>query len=180
MMKANKVAVHAERETVYARDINLVRSLEGNVPAPLFGEEEVELPEASIRQLGLRAGIRRYGECCTNAYRNFVVDTLNKYLYDIVLCALHHKIQTLNTKLLVEVLSVHGFCVTVTPHRRKGTKKGKSSSRKTSEESSVENEEALEDGEVDNELEQAIEEALAGDAEEALEGLSDIAEENEN
>ena len=166
MMKANKIALHSERETVYAKDILLVRSLEGNVPAPLFGEEEVELPEASIRQLALRAGIRRYGECCTVAYRNFIVDTLNKYLYDMVLCANHNKVQTLNTKLFVEVLSIHGICATVTPHRRKGVRKGKK--LRTASQGSEEVESI-----VGDELEKEIEASLAKDVAE----LSDIGEE---
>jgi histone H3/H4 len=131
MQRANKLASHSSRETVYSRDIELACSLFGEH----LTEQDVKtnIPEASLRQLALRAGIQRYGDCSTNSYRNYLVYILKKYLQDIVLCAKHHKLQTLNTKLLLEGMSIHNIHPTIIHHKRKIAKTEQVNKEETTE-----------------------------------------------
>lgn len=128
MTQANRLAQHAGRETVYSRDIELVCELSGQAIKPHSLTSTI--PEAAIRQMALRAGIQRFGDCCTQTYRNYLVNILTSYMYEIVLCARHHKIQTFNTKILLEVMSMRGLYPTIIAHKRKVGKTG--ASRKTS------------------------------------------------
>jgi histone H3/H4 len=146
MTRANSIAVHAGRETVYARDIELVCTLIGESLVSM--DDGMDIPEASLRHLALRAGIKRYGDCCTEAYRRYLCTVLTTYLKDGVFCALHHGLQTLSTKTLQEVMYMNGLYPTIIPHKRKT--RGRSISQTTSQA------ESLEDGAV-------REEGLAGE-----------------
>jgi histone H3/H4 len=135
MRRANRLAIHADRETVYARDVELACELAG---VPLHERScNSNIPEAALRQMALRAGIQRFGDCTTEAYRNYLVETLDSYLRDIVLCARHHKVQTLNTKVLLEAMGMRGVHPSITPHKRKTGKRGASrqNSKATEDES---------------------------------------------
>jgi histone H3 len=138
MRSANLLAVHASRETVYSRDVELACELTGE---PIREQNFTSnIPEAALRQMALRAGVKRFGDCSTHAYRNYFVSILNLYLRDIVLCAQHHKIQTLNTKVLLEAMGMRGIYPSITPHKRKT---GKKSISRTN--SKVVNEESIAD-----------------------------------
>lgn len=128
MTQANRVAQHSGRETVYSRDIELVCELTGENLRNYNLESNI--PEAALRQMALRAGIQRFGDCSTDTYKRYMVTMLHNYLRDIVFCAHHHKMQTLNTKLLLETMGMKGFYPTITAHKRKVGKN--SASRKTS------------------------------------------------
>jgi len=143
MRRANRMAVHANRETVYARDVELVCEMTGeNYPATTC---ETNIPEAALRQMALRAGIQRFGDCSTEAYRSYMIGLLNSYLYDIFLCARHHKVQTLNTKVFLEAMGMRGVHPSIVAHKRKTVKKGLSrqNSKTTDTESTVDDEEEL-------------------------------------
>jgi histone H3/H4 len=119
MVNANKIALHSGRETVYARDIELARTLSGELEQEIV-PHETHIPEASLRQLALRAGIRRFGDCSTDAYRNYIVQTLDVYLRNIVMCADHHGLQTLNSKLLLETMEMFNLYPSATAKKRRG------------------------------------------------------------
>lgn len=134
MRRANRLAVHAGRETVYSRDVELVCELAGE---PISGYNYTSnIPEAALRQMALRAGIQRFGDCSTQSYRNYLVNSLASYLREIILCAHHHKIQTLNTKVLLEAMGMRGIHPSITPRKRKSSKR--SSSRANSNATSAE------------------------------------------
>jgi histone H3/H4 len=138
MRRANRLAVHAGRETVYARDVELACELAEEKLSQTNYDSNI--PEAALRQMALRAGIQRFGDCSTESYRNYLVATLNSYLKDIVLCARHHKVQTLNTKTLLEALGMRGVYPSITARKRKVGKRSASraNSNATEEESTVE------------------------------------------
>jgi histone H2A len=157
MSKANSVAIHAGRETVYGRDIELVCSLNGETLEST--NDGSDIPEASLRHLALRAGVKRYGDCSTEMYRKYLCGILETYLKDGVFCALHHKLQTLNTKTLLEVMYMNGLYPTIVSHKRRARAgASRSSSRSTSQA------ESLEDGNEDKQNEK--EEAALSDIEE--------------
>lgn len=127
MKQSNSVATHAGRETVYARDVKLVCDLFGFHLSDTLPSYQTNIPEAALRQMALRAGIKRFGECSCDSYRTYMIQILENQLCDIVACAVHHKIQTLNTKLLLEAMSMKKIFPTITPHKRKvGGRKGAS------------------------------------------------------
>lgn len=125
MKSSNRLASHANRETVYSRDITLAGELTG-----LFirkNEVDTLIPEATLRHLALRAGIQRYGDCCTDTYRDYIFTFLSSCLRDIVMCSEHHKVQTLNTKIFLEAMNMKGIYPTITPKKRKAIKKEETS-----------------------------------------------------
>jgi histone H3 len=137
MQTANRLAVHGKRETVYARDVLLARSLV--VPDLAEGDVsfDAKFPDAALRKLARRAGIKRYGDDSGEAYSYFLYDLLYSYLHDMTVCATHHNVMTLNCKLLVEALAMRGLHPAVTPGRRKTKKAGAgSASRRSSTASS--------------------------------------------
>lgn len=170
MTQANRVATHASRETVYARDVELVCNLVHEPPFLGKGLEantcESNIPEAALRQMALRAGVRRFGDCSTDAYRGYMVQLLTYYLRMVCMCATHHKMQTLNTKLFVEAMSILNLHPSIVAHKRK-VGKGKSSSRSGSKASVVD-----ENGEDANEEvakeENEMDEPVLSDVEEAV------------
>lgn len=122
MRNSNKIANHSERETVYAKDINLVLSLDRmSLSDQKFNSN---IPEASLRQMALRAGIRRYGECCSVVYRQFLSCLLYKLLDQILICQSYHKLHTLTAKVLIECLRMNGVNPSITYQKRKTYKKG--------------------------------------------------------
>lgn len=138
MSQANTVASHAGRETVYSRDVALVAQLLNENQYLVDFQTETVIPEASLRHLALRAGVMRYGECCTAAFRNYTSGLLNSYLRDIVHCAQHHGVITLGTKLMLEGLGMRGLHPTIVAHRRRATRQGNSASRTASQAQSAE------------------------------------------
>ncbi len=162
MNQANQIAVHSGRETVYSRDIQLICNLLGQPQTE--HTYETNIPEAALRQMALRAGVRRFGDCSTQAYRNYMVNLLHTYLRIVLFCATHHKIQTLNTKLFLEAMTVLGLHPSIVPHKRK-VAKTKGSSKTTSTEESV----ADEADEVEDAQAEEAEEPVLSDVEEAEE-----------
>lgn len=151
MRNANKIALHAGRETVYARDVELARSL---VEPDLQVAEKcnANIPEAAIRKMALRAGIKRYGDDGTDAYRSLFLSFLATYLYDITVCATLYKVQTLNSKLMIEALNLRNLYPSIVSKKRRGRKAG--STRSTSTAESVAESEAVSD--VENEESEAL------------------------
>jgi histone H3 len=135
---ANTIAIHAGRETLYARDLVLARTFMEPLLRASTRTYESNVPEAALRKMSLRAGVKRYGDDSTVECKNLLVQLLEHYLHDVIVCAQLHGAQTMNTKLMVEALSMRGVHLSITPHRRKVGKKGSSSSRTTSTESVAE------------------------------------------
>lgn len=121
MQKSNKLAIHSGRETVYARDVVFVRELFDHSKS--VNQYESNIPEAPIRQLSLRAGIQRFGDCSADEYRSYIISLLETICYSSSLCASHHKIQTLNVQLLIEGLNMQGYFPAIVPSKRKISKK---------------------------------------------------------
>lgn len=122
MKRANTVATHVGRETVYDTDIQLVCSLDGELCSTSLTLENT-IPDASLRQLALRSGIKRYGESCTNVYKGYALSLLHTCLSETVLCATHHGVQTMNAQLLLESLGMRGVYPAIVSHKRKSTKR---------------------------------------------------------
>lgn len=133
MKKANLVAIQCDRETVYLRDVKLARDLSEPTLKYSGNDLRSEIPEAPLKRMSLRAGIKRYGDDSTQAYCDLLVDFLTSYLYDIIVCAEHHRVQTLNTKLMLEALSMRGLFPSITAHKRRVRKKGNDTTRSQTE-----------------------------------------------
>ena len=126
MKRANLLSAHANRETVFEKDIVLACELNGEsykIPVPI----ESYIPGAALRKMALRAGIKRFGDGSSVAYRNYIVGLLRSCLTDITLCAYHHKVQTLNTRIFSESMAMRGVFPSIIPRKRKVGRKGSSS-----------------------------------------------------
>jgi len=155
MRQANRVALHANRETVYARDVKLTRDLIEPELRTSSVSYQSNIPEAALRKMALRAGIKRYGDDSTQAYRDLLVEFLENYMRDIVVCAQLHKVQTLNTKLLLEALGMRGLYPSITAHKRRTHKKG-AGSRSTSQAESLATSEAGDVSDVEKDETEAL------------------------
>ena len=124
MKLSNRLSSHANRETVYSRDITLASELSG---LAITKNTVDKIPEATLRHLALRAGIQRYGDCCTETYRDYIFTFLSSCLRDIVLCSEHHKVQTLNTNIFLEAMNIKGIYPTIVSKKRKAIKKDETS-----------------------------------------------------
>lgn len=126
MKRANLLSAHANRETVFEKDIVLACELNGeSYKNPVTIESYI--PGAALRKMALRAGIKRFGDGSSDAYRNYIVGLLKSCLTDITLCAYHHKVQTLNTRIFSEAMAMRGIFPSIIPRKRKVGKKGSSS-----------------------------------------------------
>jgi histone H3/H4 len=114
MKNANTLALHAGRETVYERDVSLASTRN-------YDKHTVntKIPEAALRHMALRAGIKRFGECSAEAYRNYMIDLLKDLLESIHICANYHDVKTINRKILLEVLQMRGIHLSIIPKGRK-------------------------------------------------------------
>lgn len=127
-----KLSSHAGRETLFGKDISLTRCLsdftyvynsvvsdeEKSYTAEKLGEE---IPEACLRHIALRAGVKRYGECCTLELRNYILSLLEYFVRDVVFSVGYYKVQTLNSKMLIEALRLKGIHLSVLYKKRKAT-----------------------------------------------------------
>lgn len=138
MRNANRIAIHANRETVYARDVQLARDLVEPELRVSDIQYESDIPEAALRKMALRAGIKRFGDDSTQAYRSLLTEFLENYIRDIVICANLHKVQTLNTKLMLEALGLRNLHPSITAHKRRLRKKGTGSRSESVAESETE------------------------------------------
>jgi len=148
MKCANRLALHTGRETVYACDVTLAQ--EFMEPLLVTSKEPTDntvIPEAALRKLALRAGIKRYGDDSTETYTRLVVDFVGNYVRDIILCAELHQVQTLTVKLMIESLGMRGLHPATIPRTRKMSKKT-NSSRSTSVAVTDNNVSDVEDGEL--------------------------------
>jgi histone H3/H4 len=126
MKRANLLSAHANRETVFEKDITLACEL--NDESYKVPTVESYIPGAALRKMALRAGIKRFGDGSSDAYRNYIVGLLKSCLTDITLCAYHHKVQTLNTKIFSEAMAMRGIFPSIIPRKRKVGRKGTSNS----------------------------------------------------
>lgn len=146
--ETNRIAIHAGRETVYQRDFDLYCSLSNNTYEVL--ETENGLPDATMRLLALRGGIRRTGECLNNAIKNYVKYIVQKYMRSILLCTKHHEVQTITSKLMLEALNMKGIYPAIAPYHRHVASKtsGESSDPATTTEDSKHDEAEMEEPEL--------------------------------
>lgn len=103
---ANSLAIHASRETVQPSDIKLYAELLGH--APLEGEAPDSIPVAAINKMSYRAGIKRLSLEAKKVCQNFICNIVKRYISFIVVCTLHNRRRTVNTKFLLEGLRMCG------------------------------------------------------------------------
>lgn len=118
---ANRVVIHNLRETLSGKDINLVLALRGVEYDDV--KCEVELPEAGLRKLSHRGGVKRLAADGVTTMRTFAVHTISRYLRNICFCLEHHNGKTVNTKMMIEGLALTGVHVASVPHKRRVGKK---------------------------------------------------------
>lgn len=121
------IAVHSNRETVYPADINLVLQLQ-NFQTRKF-ELQAHVPIASLRKLALRAGVKRISNETVEHVEQYLFNVVSYYLRSVLICAEHSKRQTVNTRILLESLSLQGVSLATVPEkrrRRRETGKGES------------------------------------------------------
>lgn len=127
LQTTNKIAIHSMRETVYDRDVQLAWDLIAtNTTRDVDLVVDVYYPAAALRKLSRRAGIKRFSDSSLVTSSAFITQLLTSYLHDMIICAEHHGVSTLNEKLFVEALDMRGLHPALTPAKRKSTKKGTS------------------------------------------------------
>lgn len=151
MRCANKVTLHASRETVYAEDVTLTRELVE--PNLVVHEFTSSIPQAALRKMALRAGIKRYGDDSTVVYSTLVHSYVYSVMRDVVVCARLHKVQTLNTKLLLESLEMRGVHLSINAQKRRVTNRKNTDSTETESEAN-----SVEESDV-SDVEEDVEEA---------------------
>lgn len=109
MRQANKIANHSGRETVYERDISLALELK-EIKIGTY-EPQTHIPEAAIRHMALRAGIKRFGDDGICIYRNYMIYILKELLMQIQIYTLHHNLKTINRKILLQVLQMKNIYI---------------------------------------------------------------------
>jgi histone H2A len=117
MKKANMISLHTGRETVYDRDVLLALSLNKEK----YDKQVINthIPEAALRHMALRAGIKRFGECSKDVYRNYMVCIMKDFLKHIKLCTDYHGLKTVNRKVLLEVLDMRNIHLSIISKSRK-------------------------------------------------------------
>lgn len=167
------LALHSGRETVYGKDLTLLCSFRNETILDSSSSEN-PVPEAALRKLAQRAGIKRYGEDCTKICRDFIYTRLNTYLKDMFICAQVHDVQTLSVKIFLESLSMKGINPSIVHHKRGvGKKKAVSTDLSATPSRTV----SMPD--VDTDISD-VEENLEDNLEENLEDSLEAATQNEN
>lgn len=172
---ANELTIHAKRETVQPTDIDFVVNML-NLPNCVVNVDDIQdlennhfIPSASISKLGYRAGIKRMGLTSKNRIQAFIRSVIKHYLYYVLISVEHNRRKTINTKFLIEAVSMTGRNIATVPEKRKTTRKRVENTEGAVEESvavveneASEEEEQYEEEKDDLELE---EEDEAGNAE---------------
>lgn len=117
MSISNKIAIHNNRETVYAKDVDFSQTLIDQSIQDIKLNNNI--PLASIKQLALRAGIRRIGDDSIDRFRKYIYTISKECISRVLLCSKYHKSQTLNLSMLVEILNINHIHIAVLPQRRK-------------------------------------------------------------
>ena len=119
---ANDLCCHANRETVQVADIDLAVALR-HLPTSSL-EPENEVPTAAVNKLAYRAGIKRIGTDAKDRTQAYIVAVMEHYMTYVLLCAQHNRRQTINTKFLLEGLTMCGVCLATIPEKRRIAKVG--------------------------------------------------------
>ena len=141
---ANRLCFHANRETIHKTDVDLAVSL---LQFPNSNSDlDTELvPTAAITKFSYRAGVKRMGDEAKTSVKRCLLNAISYYLRFVILSAEHNDRQTVNTKFLLEGLTLAGLNVTTVPEKRKnGVRKSGVTGGSVS---SVENEKEKENGE---------------------------------
>lgn len=163
--KAVRLTTFAKRDTTYVQDVKLAQEL-SNDSTDSQRVYITALPEANIRRIVLRGGIKRIGEGTLDAFRTYINDLLEKLLFRVVQCALHKNVHTLSCEIFERTFQLQDQYVSVLIGNRKKR---------------VEKEEKDEDKETEDMANEkkALVERLEMYRQEAINELSDIEEEDE-
>jgi len=118
---ANNLAIHSGRETVQPTDINLyVQQMryDGVTEAPTH-----TVPVAAINKMGYRAGVKRLAHDAKVLCQRFICNMITKYMNNVIVCTAHNRRRTVNTKFLLEGLSMCGVLLATVPEKRRLRKK---------------------------------------------------------
>ena len=122
LMLSNDLCCHANRETVQVSDIDLAIRIQ-ELPSVAV-ETKNDIPLAAMSKLALRAGIKRIGHDAKERVKSHFITVANHYLKYVLLVAQHNRRQTVNTRFLVEGLSLIGVCLATVPERRRAARTG--------------------------------------------------------
>lgn len=117
---ANKLCCHTGRETLFDKDIKLYCQL-NNIEV-INIDLNNSIAEATLRNISLRAGVRRLGECAISYSKSYAVHILNVYIQTIVKCTQYHQNTTITTKNMLEGLSFYNIYPAVSLSVRKNHK----------------------------------------------------------
>lgn len=132
--KAAKLTAFAKRDTTYVQDVKLAQELSNNS----IDSQRVyitALPEANIRRIVLRGGIKRIGDGTLDAFRTYVNDLLEKILFRMVQCALHKGVHTLSCDIFDRTFQLQNQSVSIlVGNRKKRAEKGSTTEEEKKEE----------------------------------------------
>jgi histone H3 len=167
---ANELTIFAKRETVQPTDIDFVIKML-SLPNSVESVDDIEndennhfIPYASISKLGYRAGVKRMGLTSKNRIQAFIRSVIKHYLYFVMISVEHNKRKTINTKFLIEAVSMSGRNIATVPEKKKTIKKRANVDENAVEQSSQVDEEEHYEENQEEELE-IQEEDEAGNAE---------------
>lgn len=122
MRGAVQICEHDKRDTVYARDISLAMNFMDPLIVLTHENSDTRIAEAAIRKMALRAGTKRFGEDCTDIYRQIFLGLMHEYIHSMIVSLNLRELRTVSVKHLAEVAGLknqHILVVTNIPKKRK-------------------------------------------------------------
>ena len=117
LLQSNRIVEHAGRETLYVEDIKLVCHLTDVYLTE--NDYTSKIPDASLRNISLRAGVKRYSDNCSQILNKYIYSQLENILDEMLICLRHLQTQTMTVKLFLSVLNMHNIYPALISHARK-------------------------------------------------------------
>lgn len=133
--KAARLTAFAKRDTTFVQDVKLAQEL-SNDSTDSQRVYITALPEANIRRIVLRGGVKRIGDGTLDAFRTYINDLLEKILYRMVQCALHRGVHTLSCDIFDRTFQLQNQSVSILVSNRK--KRAEKGSRTEEEKTGIE------------------------------------------
>lgn len=161
--KAVAVTIHSGRDTLEAKDLELIRTFSEKAIYSVNDQGITELTEPGLRRLAFRAGVRRMSKNCLPVLREYICEVVSNIIIPSILTMKHQNVKTLTCDILRKGAEFIGINLPIENGKKLKNKKAgkKSHDQQESVENSESNDaEAAEAVEEDNDdLEQEAEDS---------------------
>jgi len=153
--KALAVTLHSGRDTLEAKDLELIRTFSEKAIYPVNDQGITELTEPGLRRLAFRAGVRRMSKNCLPVLREYICEVVSNIIIPSILTMKHQNVKTLTCDILRKGAEFIGINLPIENGKKlKNKKLGK---KATDQSISIEKTESNNESDVDVEAE-AVEE----------------------